>query len=113
MPYSQQQKLNVFERAEDTAEHRLHLKADEQTSYHSSSRRQRKLSLLANCFSDATPTLAGMEKGKRLINAVEHAQLDIDYDEKAAALDTSCRGDEVETRLQSAPFAKRKGLVFF
>ncbi len=68
-------------------------------------------SFLANCFPDPERALTGISE--LLINAVEHGNLGISYDEKTELMNTNSWYEEVEKRLQSPEFASLEVVVIF
>lgn len=68
-------------------------------------------SFLANCFPDPDRALTGISE--LLINAVEHGNLAISYDEKTELMDTNRWREEVASRLQLPAFADKKVTVIF
>jgi len=68
-------------------------------------------SFLANCFPDPERALNGISE--LLINAVEHGNLGISYEEKTRLMDENRWREEIDRRLQSPPFAQKKVVVIF
>lgn len=53
------------------------------------------------------PKKVGLGLFELLVNAVEHGNLEISYDEKTQLLNTSCLKQEIDSRLQQAPYQQR------
>jgi len=68
-------------------------------------------SFLANCFPDPDRALTGISE--ILINAVEHGNLAISYEEKTALMDANDWREEVSRRLQLPEFADKVVTVIF
>ncbi len=68
-------------------------------------------SFLANCFPDPERALTGISE--LLINAVEHGNLAINYDDKTELMLTESWHEEVEKRLQTSPYSGRSVAVIF
>ncbi len=68
-------------------------------------------SFLANCFPDPERALSGISE--LLINAVEHGNLGISYEEKTTLMEESRWRDEVARRLQDPACADKKVVVIF
>jgi CheY-like chemotaxis protein/anti-sigma regulatory factor (Ser/Thr protein kinase) len=68
-------------------------------------------SFLANCFPDPDRALTGISE--ILINAVEHGNLGISYEEKTALMDANDWREEVTRRLQLPEFADKTVTVIF
>ena len=68
-------------------------------------------SFLANCFPDSRRALTGISE--LLINAVEHGNLGISYEEKTTLLETSQWRNEIKKRLTAPDIADKQVEVFF
>ena len=68
-------------------------------------------SFLANCFPDPDRALTGISE--ILINAVEHGNLAISYEEKTELMDTNDWRQEVNRRLQLPEFSNKEVTVIF
>ena len=68
-------------------------------------------SFLANCFPDPDRALTGISE--ILINAVEHGNLSISYDEKTELMDANGWREEVTRRLKLPEFANKEVTVIF
>lgn len=68
-------------------------------------------SFLANCFPDPDRALTGISE--LLINAVEHGNLGISYDEKTALMETNSWRKEVARRLRLPQFMEKEVTVIF
>ncbi len=68
-------------------------------------------SFLANCFPDPERALTGISE--LLINAVEHGNLDINYEEKTELMNTNSWHEEVEKRLHDPEFIQKNVVVIF
>jgi CheY-like chemotaxis protein/anti-sigma regulatory factor (Ser/Thr protein kinase) len=68
-------------------------------------------SFLANCFPDPDRALTGISE--ILINAVEHGNLAISYDEKTKLMDTNDWREEVNRRMRLPEFSDREVTVIF
>ncbi|WP_319585912.1 response regulator [uncultured Desulfobulbus sp.] len=68
-------------------------------------------SFLANCFPDPERALTGVSE--LLINAVEHGNLGINYDDKTELMDRNDWRQEVERRLQAPEYRDRQVTVIF
>ncbi|MAR56977.1 MAG: hypothetical protein CMM93_07320 [Rickettsiales bacterium] len=61
---------------------------------------------MANCFPDPTRVVSGL--GELLINAVEHGNLGVSYDEKSELIEYGTWQAEIERRQQSPEYAERQ-----
>ena len=68
-------------------------------------------SFLANCFPDPERALTGVSE--LLINAVEHGNLGINYDDKTELMDRNDWRQEVERRLEAPEYRDRQVTVIF
>jgi CheY-like chemotaxis protein len=68
-------------------------------------------SFLANCFPDPDRALTGISE--ILINAVEHGNLAISYDEKTKLMDTNDWREEVSRRMRLPEFSDKDVTVIF
>ncbi len=68
-------------------------------------------SFLANCFPDPDRALTGISE--LLINAVEHGNLAISYDEKTELVHSNLWSEEIVKRLQSSEYIDKKVIVIF
>lgn len=68
-------------------------------------------SFLANCFPDPERALTGISE--LLVNAVEHGNLAINYEEKTMLMHANSWHEEVERRLQAPEYRDKKVLVIF
>ncbi len=68
-------------------------------------------SFLANCFPDPERALTGISE--LLINAVEHGNLEISYQEKTELMDQNNWRQEVNRRLEMEPYRDRVVTVIF
>lgn len=68
-------------------------------------------SFLANCFPDPVRALTGISE--LLINAVEHGNLAISYDEKTELLKRNAWRSEIERRVQAPEYSSRQVTVIF
>ncbi len=68
-------------------------------------------SFLANCFPDPERALTGISE--LLINAVEHGNLAISYEEKTRLMDEGAWREEVDRRLSDPAYADKEVIVIF
>jgi CheY-like chemotaxis protein/anti-sigma regulatory factor (Ser/Thr protein kinase) len=68
-------------------------------------------SFLANCFPDPERALTGVSE--LLINAVEHGNMGINYDDKTELMDRNDWRQEVERRLEAPEYRDRQVTVIF
>ncbi len=81
------------------------------SSYKSLEEAKSLSSFLANCFPDKERALTGISE--LLINAVEHGNLGVTYDEKTALLENNTWRQELEQRMRNPYYANRRVKVSF
>lgn len=81
------------------------------SSYRTLDEAESMSSFLANCFPDPERALTGVSE--LLINAVEHGNLGISYEEKTELMESNQWREEVERRLQTPECCDRRVIVIF
>lgn len=81
------------------------------SSYRTLDEAESMSSFLANCFPDPERALTGVSE--LLINAVEHGNLGINYDDKTELMDRNDWRQEVERRLEAPEYRDRQVTVIF
>ncbi len=81
------------------------------SSYRTLDEAESMSSFLANCFPDPERALTGVSE--LLVNAVEHGNLGISYEEKTALMESNQWREEVERRLEVPEFRERRVTVIF
>ena len=89
----------------------FHLMNNSNYSLHTIEEAQDLACFLANCFPNPETTLFGL--AELLVNAVEHGNLEISYDEKTKLLAKGKLHDEIITRQESEKYKNRKVDVLF
>jgi DNA-binding response OmpR family regulator len=70
---------------------------------------QRLAIALANMFPEPERAILGLSE--LMMNAVEHGNLEIGYDKKSELLDQELLIDEIDERLEQAPYSQRTGTI--
>lgn len=81
------------------------------SSYRTLDEAESMSSFLANCFPDPERALTGVSE--LLVNAVEHGNLGISYEEKTALMESNQWREEVERRLEEPEYRDRRVTVIF
>lgn len=103
-----------FQSLQDEARHMvdmLSLLATARFSFTTPKQARDLAALLANVCPDAQRIVLGLSE--LMLNAVEHGNLGITYDEKTDLMSRQKMGEEIEARLQQAPYAGREAQISF